>query len=406
MTVVSGELFARLATAAPSGGLSAGTVFEVPGKSGFDVRAGARRLRLRISVSPEVVLAFAGGTLELRGLAVAAGRAARLPWDARTACHRAPRSRTPTSSARPAPASRRRSARAYVELPTARSSAAAAPVPVRSARGVARERGRGVVVLPTGAGKTQVACMAIDDKRRATLVVAPTLDLVRQWYDLLQARPSAQRVGRHRLVGAANTRSSRSPSRPTTPPTCTWSTWARASVSWCSTSVTTCPAPPTPGRAPRLAPFRLGLTATPERADGRDVRARRADRAGRLPQGHRRSGRRLPGRVRDRARRRRAGAGRARRIRGRARHLSRLRVRATGSAWRARKAGRSSSCARPAASPAAARCRPIAGSASSRSARRPSSITSSTCSNRHRADRAHLVHAGQRHLRTRSRGAF
>jgi purine/pyrimidine-nucleoside phosphorylase len=39
MTVVSGELFARL----PDGGdwrsFPAGTVFEVPGKSGFDVRA-------------------------------------------------------------------------------------------------------------------------------------------------------------------------------------------------------------------------------------------------------------------------------------------------------------------------------------------------------------------------------
>jgi superfamily II DNA or RNA helicase len=45
---------------------------------------------------------------------------------------------------------------------------------------------RGVVVLPTGAGKSQLACMAIDAKRRATLVVAPTLDLVRQWYDLLR----------------------------------------------------------------------------------------------------------------------------------------------------------------------------------------------------------------------------
>src|SRR5207244_10938007 len=45
-----------------------------------------------------------------------------------------------------------------------------------------RQRGRGVVVLPTGAGKTLVACMAIDDRRRSALVVAPTLDLVRQWY--------------------------------------------------------------------------------------------------------------------------------------------------------------------------------------------------------------------------------
>src|SRR5690606_40397608 len=44
--------------------------------------------------------------------------------------------------------------------------------------------GRGVVVLPTGAGKSHLAVLAIEDRRRATLVVAPTLDLVRQWYDL------------------------------------------------------------------------------------------------------------------------------------------------------------------------------------------------------------------------------
>ena len=50
----------------------------------------------------------------------------------------------------------------------------------------AAQRGRGVVVLPTGSGKSHVAVLAIEDKRRSTLVVAPTLDLVRQWYDLLR----------------------------------------------------------------------------------------------------------------------------------------------------------------------------------------------------------------------------
>ncbi len=50
-----------------------------------------------------------------------------------------------------------------------------------------KARGRGVVVLPTGAGKTHVAVMAIEEKKRDTLVVAPTLDLVRQWFDLLTA---------------------------------------------------------------------------------------------------------------------------------------------------------------------------------------------------------------------------
>jgi superfamily II DNA or RNA helicase len=39
----------------------------------------------------------------------------------------------------------------------------------------------GVVILPTGAGKTYVAAMAIHETRLWTLVVVPTLDLLRQW---------------------------------------------------------------------------------------------------------------------------------------------------------------------------------------------------------------------------------
>ena len=44
---------------------------------------------------------------------------------------------------------------------------------------------RGVVVLPTGSGKSFVAELCIADANRATLVVAPTIDLVGQWYDTL-----------------------------------------------------------------------------------------------------------------------------------------------------------------------------------------------------------------------------
>jgi superfamily II DNA or RNA helicase len=43
----------------------------------------------------------------------------------------------------------------------------------------------GVMELPTGAGKTVVALSAIRHVGRSTLVVAPTIDLLNQWYDLL-----------------------------------------------------------------------------------------------------------------------------------------------------------------------------------------------------------------------------
>ena len=45
--------------------------------------------------------------------------------------------------------------------------------------------GRGVVVLPTGTGKTHLASMAIEKVGRPTLIVTPTIDLMNQWYDEL-----------------------------------------------------------------------------------------------------------------------------------------------------------------------------------------------------------------------------
>jgi superfamily II DNA or RNA helicase len=41
---------------------------------------------------------------------------------------------------------------------------------------------RGSIVLPTGAGKTFVAIQAIHQTARSTLVIAPTIDLLHQWY--------------------------------------------------------------------------------------------------------------------------------------------------------------------------------------------------------------------------------
>lgn len=48
-----------------------------------------------------------------------------------------------------------------------------------------REGLRGVVVLPTGAGKTAIAVRAIERTGRSTLVVVPTLALLKQWYSTL-----------------------------------------------------------------------------------------------------------------------------------------------------------------------------------------------------------------------------
>ena len=44
-----------------------------------------------------------------------------------------------------------------------------------------RSDGRGVVVLPTGAGKTVVAFQALSEVPVRTLVIVPTIELLRQW---------------------------------------------------------------------------------------------------------------------------------------------------------------------------------------------------------------------------------
>src|ERR1051326_2031566 len=46
---------------------------------------------------------------------------------------------------------------------------------------------RGVVVLPTGAGKSLLGVLALAWAGRSGLVVVPTIDLMHQWYALLRA---------------------------------------------------------------------------------------------------------------------------------------------------------------------------------------------------------------------------
>ncbi|RME27235.1 MAG: DEAD/DEAH box helicase, partial [Deltaproteobacteria bacterium] len=126
---------------------------------------------------------------------------------------------------------------------------------------------RGTVVLPTGAGKTFVALLAIAAAARPALVVAPTLDLVGQWHDRLAASFGGE-VG---ILGGGH--------HDVQP--LTVSTYDSALLHLARygdrfgllvfDEVHHLPAPGyiTAAQA-ALAPFRLGLTATLERADGRE----------------------------------------------------------------------------------------------------------------------------------------
>lgn len=46
---------------------------------------------------------------------------------------------------------------------------------------------RGLIILPTGTGKSFVAELAMLSVQRSTLIVAPTIDLMNQWYDILSS---------------------------------------------------------------------------------------------------------------------------------------------------------------------------------------------------------------------------
>lgn len=59
-------------------------------------------------------------------------------------------------------------------------------------------KGCGLVILPTGAGKSLVGLMALEWAKRNTLVVVPTLDLMHQWYAELKAAFPDNKIG---LIG-------------------------------------------------------------------------------------------------------------------------------------------------------------------------------------------------------------
>ena len=123
----------------------------------------------------------------------------------------------------------------------------------------------GVVILPTGAGKTLVAQMAIERAGRSTLVVTPTLDLMNQWYDLLVSSFQAE-IG---LIGGGYFEQG---AIVVTTYASAFRFMERMGNQFGLLICDECHHLPSSiyryvGEM-AVAPFRLGLTATPERADG------------------------------------------------------------------------------------------------------------------------------------------
>jgi len=125
---------------------------------------------------------------------------------------------------------------------------------------------QGVIVLPTGAGKTLVAQLAIASTPRSTLILVPTLDLMHQWYEqLLKSFPNAD-IGL--LGGGSSDRSA-----------ILVSTYHSAAIHaetlgnrYGLLIFDECHHLPSHFFRSiaelAIAPYRLGLTATPERSDG------------------------------------------------------------------------------------------------------------------------------------------
>jgi len=123
----------------------------------------------------------------------------------------------------------------------------------------------GVVVLPTGAGKTHVAQMAIEICGRQTLVIVPTIDLMNQWYDVLLSTFNAEIGligGGFYEIGAITVTTYASAFRHQ----------ERLGNQFGLVIFDECHHLPSEGYKYAaefaIAPFRLGLSATPERADG------------------------------------------------------------------------------------------------------------------------------------------
>lgn len=130
-----------------------------------------------------------------------------------------------------------------------------------------KEGGRGVVVLPTGTGKTFMAILAIARAGRPALVMTPTIDLLNQWYSELTLAFDVP-VG---LIGGGYYEL-----QPITVTTydSAYIHLERWGNRYGLVVFDECHHLPGPSfmtaAIGSIAPYRLGLTATPERTDGRE----------------------------------------------------------------------------------------------------------------------------------------
>jgi len=130
--------------------------------------------------------------------------------------------------------------------------------------------GRGVVVLPTGAGKTIVAFMALEQVPVQTLIVVPTIELLHQWRTGLIDKAGVPQACVGVVEGGEQSRA------PITVMTYDSAAMPNRDLSDIGflilDEVHHLPAPTYRTIAEKTAaPWRLGLSATPEREDGAHV---------------------------------------------------------------------------------------------------------------------------------------
>lgn len=218
-----------------------------------------------------MALRFVAGTLELRGPEPLVEPVRAKVWDARIEAYRARALdyRSIVTDLRNADVRYVDDARQYVALDvTFREVWTPFRHQQEAVDAWVRAGGRGLVVLPTGSGKTLVAALAIASRKRSTLVVVPTIDLLSQWHTALREF-FAMPIG---MVGGG--------SHEIAPITVTTYDSAHIHMDHFGNRFGLAifdeahhlPSPMYSLAAQMcLAPYRLGLTATPERADGNEA---------------------------------------------------------------------------------------------------------------------------------------